>query len=95
MKITEELVEDLSALARLTLRPEERPAMTGELERILAFMDVLNGLDTAGAEPMSHVFPIKNVLRRDEVEPSVDRELLLKGAPVPDGEAFLVPRTVE
>ncbi|MEI3140856.1 MAG: Asp-tRNA(Asn)/Glu-tRNA(Gln) amidotransferase subunit GatC [Lawsonibacter sp.] len=43
--------------------------MAGELERILAYMDTLNTLDTCGVEPMSHVFPVKNVLREDEVGP--------------------------
>ncbi len=69
--------------------------MTAELERILAYMDVLERLDTQGVEPMSHVFPVKNVLRGDEVIPSQDRAELLAGSPAPDGEAFLVPKTVE
>ena len=95
MKITEEMVDYISDLARLRLPREEKRRMTGELERILDYMDVLEGLDTAGVEPMSHIFPLKNVLRADEVEPSSDREALLRGAPVSDEESFLVPRAVE
>ena len=44
---------------------------------------------------MSHVFPVKNVLREDEVKPSTPRAELLKNAPVPDEEAFLVPKAVD
>ncbi|HIY74424.1 Asp-tRNA(Asn)/Glu-tRNA(Gln) amidotransferase subunit GatC [Intestinimonas butyriciproducens] len=95
MKITEEMVDYVSILARLKLPQEEKTRMTGELEQILAYMDVLNGLDTADIEPMSHIFPLKNVLRPDEVVPSEDRAVLLANAPVPDEEAFLVPKTVE
>ena len=95
MKITEEMVDYVSILARLKLPQEEKTRMTGELEQILAYMDVLNGLDTADIEPMSHIFPLKNVLRPDEVVPSEDRAVLLDNAPVPDEEAFLVPKTVE
>ena len=95
MKITEEMVDYISTLSKLELPPAEKAAMTGELERILAYMDVLNTLDTAGVEPMSHVFPVKNVLRPDVVEPSADRAGLLRGAPVADEETFLVPKTVE
>ena len=72
--------------------------MAGDLEGILAYMDTLNTLntlDTSGVEPLSHVFPVKNVLREDEVRPSMDRGELLKNAPVADDEAFLVPKTVE
>ena len=95
MKITEEMVDYVSLLARLKLPQEEKTRMTGELEQILAYMDVLDGLDTSGMEPMSHVFPLKNVLRSDEAAPSGDRAALLSNAPVPDEAAFLVPKTVE
>ena len=95
MKITEEMVDTISALSRLKLPEEEKVRMTGELERILEYVEVLNTLDTAAVEPMSHVFPLKNVLRPDTVEPSFARPTLLQNAPVPDEEAFLVPKTVE
>ena len=95
MKITAELVDYISELSRLELGAEEKQAMTAQLEQIVAYMDVLNQLDTAGVEPMSHVFPVKNVLREDEVAPSQDRAELLAGSPAPDGEAFLVPKAVE
>ena len=95
MKITTEMVDYISQLSRLKLPPEERERMAAELERIIAYMDILNALDTGGVEPISHVFPMKNVLREDEVQPSLDREELLKNAPQADGEAFLVPKAVE
>ena len=95
MKITEEMVDYVSQLSRLSLPPEERTAMAGQLEQIVSYMDVLNTLDTEGVEPMSHVFPLKNVMRPDLVVPSRDRDELLANSPVPDGEAFLVPKTVE
>ena len=89
------LVDYLAGLSRLELQEGDRQAMTAELERILAYMDVLERLDTQGVEPMSHVFPVKNVLREDQVIPSQAREELLAGSPAPDGEAFLAPKTVE
>ncbi|MDE6261313.1 MAG: Asp-tRNA(Asn)/Glu-tRNA(Gln) amidotransferase subunit GatC [Oscillospiraceae bacterium] len=95
MKITTELVDYISELSRLELEAGEKRDMTAELERIVAYMDVLNQLDTSGVEPMSHVFPVKNVLREDEVVPSQNRAELLAGSPAPDAEAFLVPKAVE
>ena len=95
MKITTELVDYISELSRLEPDAGEKQAMTAQLEQIIAYMDVLNKLDTTGVEPMSHVFPVKNVLREDEVMPSQDRAELLAGVPAPDGEAFLVPKAVE
>ncbi len=95
MKITEELVDYVAILSRLKPDEEERARITAELEKIVSYMDVLNALDTEGIEPLSHVFPVKNVLREDAVEPSFLREELLKNAPVGDEEAFLVPKAVE
>lgn len=95
MKITEKMVDYVSTLSRLKLQEEDRVQIASELERILEFMDVLNTLDTEGVEPMSHIFPIKNILRSDTVELSTDRGLLLQNAPIPDETAFLVPKTVE
>ena len=95
MRITTEMVDYISQLSRLSLPEAEKEAMTAQLERIVDYMDVLNQLDTADIEPMSHVFPVKNVLREDVVEPSFDRSALLANTPVPDGEAFLTPKSVE
>ena len=95
MKITEELVDYISTLSRLKLPEGEKAAMAAELEKIVDYMDVLSGLDTSAVEPMSHIFPLKNVTRPDEVVPSGDREELLANGPAVKDGAFLVPKTVE
>ena len=95
MKITNEMVDYVSELSRLRLDEQSKEKMRGELQQIIAYMDVLNTLDTTGVEPMSHVFPVKNVLREDETAPSMDRGELLKNAPATDGGTFLVPKAVE
>lgn len=95
MDITPELVRHMADLSRLELGEEEARETAALMEQVLNYMDVLNRLDTWEVEPMSHVFPVKNVLREDEVIPSQDRTELLAGSPAPDGEAFLVPKTVE
>ena len=95
MDITPELVRHMADLSRLELGEEEVRETAALMEQVLNYMDVLSRLDTRGVEPMSHVFPVKNVLREDEAGPSLDRAALLAGAPASDGEAFLVPKTVE
>lgn len=92
MNITEARIDHLSDLARLSLPGGEKEEIARELERILDYMAVLDGLDTAGAEPLSHVFPLKNVLRPDETAPSADRASLLAGPRPPTGRAFSSPR---
>ena len=51
-------------LAKLELSPEEAESAKKDMEDMLDYIDLLNELDTTGIEPMSHVFPIENVIPR-------------------------------
>lgn len=93
MQITAEMVDYVSSLARLRLPPEEKSAVAAELKKILDYMELINEAD--GLEVGDNMPPLYNVMRPDEAEPSLDRALLLANAPAHDGEAFLVPKTVE
>ena len=95
MRITDDIIDYVSSLARLDLNVEEKVKIKGDIEKIIDYMDILNGLDTEGVEPMSHVLPVTNVFREDVALPSVERELILKNAPESDEGAFRVPKTVE
>lgn len=95
MKITEETVQYVAALAKLNISKEEKEKAGLDLERILGYIETMNGLDTEGIEPMSHVLPVKNVFREDEVTNQANREELLKNAPKRVEGSFSVPRTVE
>ena len=95
MKITDEIIDYVSSLARLDLNSEEKTKIKGEIEKIIDYMDVLNTLDTSDVEPMSHVLPTTNVFREDVALPSSDRDEILKTAPEVDDGAFRVPKTVE
>ena len=62
---------------------------------MLDYIDKLNELDTAGVEPMSHVFPVQNVFREDVVTNGDDRDNIIQNAPGQKDGMFKVPRTVE
>ncbi len=95
MQINDELISYVASLARLSLTEAEKEKTKKELGSILNYMDILNGLDTQGIEPMSHVLPLNNVFREDEVKASYPREELLANAPDEDDGAFRVPKTLE
>jgi aspartyl-tRNA(Asn)/glutamyl-tRNA(Gln) amidotransferase subunit C len=52
-------------------------------------------VDTTGVEPTSHVLPLVNVMREDEVRPSYPADAMLANAPEPAGELFRVPKILE
>jgi aspartyl-tRNA(Asn)/glutamyl-tRNA(Gln) amidotransferase subunit C len=95
MKITEETVQYVAALAKLTVSEEEKQKVAKDLENILDYIASMDELDTDGIEPMSHVLPVKNVFREDVVVNQDDRERLLKNAPKKKDGSFVVPKTVE
>ena len=95
MAITDETIEYVAALAKLDLSGEEKEKAKKDLGSILAYMDTMNELDTDHIEPMSHVFPIRNVFREDVVVNEPNREILLGNAPASKDGCFMVPKTVE
>lgn len=95
VKISKSEAEHVALLSRLEFSGEELEKFTGQLDAILEYIDVLNQVDTSGVEPLAHVLDIKNVTRRDEVRPSLPRELALSNAPEAEDGFFKVPRIVE
>ena len=108
MKVTEKDVQYVADLANLELSPEEQTRMVRDLNSILGYVDKLNELDTANVAPMAQVSERFGVdasktgterfsyaWREDEVRPSLDRDEVMKGAPVSDGEFFKVPKVIE
>ncbi len=66
-----------------------------DMGNMLDYIDMLNGLDTEGVEPMSHVFPVHNVFREDVVTNGDGHDATLANAPAQKDDAFKVPKTVE
>ena len=63
--------------------------------RMLDYIDKLNELDTEGVEPMSHIFPVNNVFRSDEVTNDDDSENMLLNAPKKKEGTYMVPKTFD
>ncbi len=89
--IDREQVLHVARLARLELSEEEIERMAGELSGILEHVDRITALDLDSVEPTTHVVELANVLRPDEPDPSLPREVALEPAPDPADGAFRVP----
>lgn len=81
MRLTIADVEHVAALARLGLDEAEKERLRDQLSSILGHIAALEELDTAAIPPTAQVVPLTNVLRADEVRPSLPREALLANAP--------------
>jgi len=81
----------VARLARLELRDDEVERMASELSKVLDHIETLGELDLEGVPPTSHVVDVVNVLRADNPEPSLPREVILAAAPEPLHDGFGVP----
>ena len=94
MEVNNELINNLSKLARLEFNDAEKDEIKNDLQKMIAFIDKLNELDTTGVEPLLHMSENVNVLREDEVTGSISREQTFKNAPLHDEQFFKVPKVI-
>jgi aspartyl-tRNA(Asn)/glutamyl-tRNA(Gln) amidotransferase subunit C len=88
-------IEYVAHLARLDLTAEEKRKFGAQLENVLAYIEKLKEVDVTGVEPTAHAFPLVNVTRPDEVQPSMSNEEALSNAPAHANGLFIVPKIVE
>jgi len=93
-KLTEQKIRQVAKLARLNVTDDEIASLTRDLTAILGFVDQLDELDTTNVEPLAHCLPIHNILREDEIRPSLTNAQALANAPSPDGGFFTIPKVL-
>lgn len=81
MSLTIADVEHVAALARLGLDDAEKERLRDQLTSILGHIAALDEIDTAAIPPTAQVGSLSNVMRPDEVRPSLPREAVLANAP--------------
>ncbi len=95
MKITTDEVKYVANLAKLYVDEVEAEKLTGEMESIINFADMLSEIDTNNVSPTNHAMKVQNVFREDTVNESYSQEDILKNAPSQEGGCYLVPKVVE
>lgn len=93
--ITRQDVAHLARLARLAVTEEELDTFAGQLEVILGAVARVGEVAAADIPPTSHVVPLTNVMRPDEVQPCLSRDAVLAAAPAAEDGRFRVPRILD
>ncbi|MDG1061172.1 MAG: Asp-tRNA(Asn)/Glu-tRNA(Gln) amidotransferase subunit GatC [Synechococcus sp. cluster3_bin.96] len=91
-KITADDVRKVAKLARLDLPDDTIATYTGQLERILDYVDQLQAVDTEGVLPTTRAVEVVNATREDTVVDTDVRQDLLDQAPQREGDFFRVPK---
>lgn len=95
MKITEQEVDYVALLGRLSLEPEEKKRYQAQLDDILKYMDKMAEVPTEDVEPMAGPVELYTPLRDDKVRESLPGEEALSNGPAVSGTSFLVPKVIE
>lgn len=92
--IKREDIEYIAGLANLQIDDEDVDTFTRQLGDILEYVEKLNELDTDQVIPTAYTVPMKNILREDKAEPSMDRKKVLENAPDEKDGQFRVPKII-
>ena len=95
MKISCEEVLHIALLARLGLTEEEVARLSEQLSNILENFEILRQVDTKDVPPTAQPITLQNVMRDDEVTPSLAPEDILANAPRQEGDCFRVRAVLE
>ena len=95
MSLNREDIEKLCFLARLEVTSDEMADVEAKLADIVALIDQLQAVDTAGVTPMAHPLERTQRLREDRVTESDEHEQIQLNAPLVERALYLVPKVIE
>ena len=93
--LTRQEVAHLARLARLAVTDEELDLFAGQLDAVLDAVAKVGQADVGDVPPTTHAVPMINVMRPDEVRPSLPRDAVLAAAPAAEEGRFRVPRILQ
>ena len=93
--VSPDIVKQVAKLARLRLEGEALTHIAGQIDDILAYVQQLQSVPTPNVEPTTHVLPLSNVQRKDEVKPSLPLAVVMKLAPAKREPFVTVPKVIE
>ena len=95
MSIDIETAARVAKLARIKVEDDDLPALAGEFNAILGFIEQLQELDVDNVAPMTSVTPMRLKRRPDAVTDGHQQAKVLANAPDAREGFFAVPKVVE
>ena len=93
--ITKEEIIKIAKLSKLNVSENDLESYSKQISKILDYMSQLNKVDTENIDEFSNkLFDNNQDLREDVVEPSLDRDKVLKNSPESDGVYVKVPKVI-
>ncbi|VVA44112.1 Aspartyl/glutamyl-tRNA(Asn/Gln) amidotransferase subunit C [Candidatus Roizmanbacteria bacterium] len=90
-KISKDLIDSLSKLAKINLSKEQEEKYAGEFSSVMGYMDEIKNINVDHIPETSRIANDENVLREDVVKQSLDQKEALKNSKNTSNGYFLVP----
>lgn len=95
-KIDHKTVDEVAHLARLEfVDTNAKNDMVNDMNRMLAFVEKLNEVNTKGVEPLIYMTEESNILREDVVKETISQKEALLNAPKKDSDYFKAPKVID
>ena len=94
MKITNNLIEDISSLSKLKFDSITKKKITADMNKIVEFINKLSEINTKSVEPLIYLTEEINSTRKDVVANELSQNLALKNGPKKDSDYFKVPKVI-
>lgn len=102
MEIKANTIAHLANLSRLHIAESQMEQYQQDLQKMVAFIEKLNKLDTEGVAPLRDITAssasfttASSVLREDSVNGSLSLEEALQNAPAAHSPYFIVPKVIK
>ena len=95
MSVSPDDIQKMAHLSRLKVEDDKIEKLSADINNILGLVDQLQQANTDGVAPMAHPLDASQVLRKDEVNESNQREKYQRCAPATEDGLFLVPKVIE
>ena len=94
-KVNDDLIHNLSRLARLDFNKEDKEKMKSDLSKILSFIDKLSKIETKNIKPLIYINSQTNIMRDDIIDNEITQKEALLNAPKKDSDYFKVPTVLK
>ncbi len=94
MQVDREVILHIAKLACLNIKEEEIEEYRKNLQDILNFANIIDGVNTDNVSETVTSTDNVNVFRKDEIKEFADKDLLLQNAPEKDENMFVIPKVI-
>ena len=95
MEVNDSMVNKLATLSRLHFNATEKESIKNDLQKMIAFVQKMDEVNTDKVVPLEHMSSRKNVLREDVLQGSCTKEEALQNAAMHNYNFFMVPKVIK